>query len=191
MPYHDSEAELKKLLKKKNFFNDARWKTMQDEGMSTMEEVAHSLGDLQGPLDNKRLERVLKILEGDWDTQQQLKDADGKPKTKVKLASANKPVPDLKPEDFEPEMGVPGQNNRVCNKWSLIFWHCRTATTQAEVERIEKGDLGTAPKITGRTSHPSGDDGKRLRRSSARHYAKGHVPRHEIGRPLLRFHRKR
>ena len=148
MPVHDTKAELVKFLKRKEWYSAERMQKLASASFDNMEDIAHSLGDLQGPSNDKRTTAVMKLIEGDWDIAIPKKDGNGNVVKKVKTTSQGKDPNTLTPADYEDDMEAPGQNNRTCNKWGMVFWHCRTATLQAEVTRQQKGEDASAPKMT-------------------------------------------
>ena len=87
MAYHTSERDLMQIMKEKGFFAEWRWDKMVDEGLTTMEALAHYCcpgGDISQPLDGELSINMIKLIEGDWTVPRQKYDDDGKKMWKIK-----------------------------------------------------------------------------------------------------------
>ena len=150
MPYHSSRKDLQLFLKEKELFNEERWRKLEDFGLTTLEEIAHfcSNGDIQQPQNEDKLLEMVKEVEGDWEVPTEKVDNFGEVIWKVKPEAEHKNEDDLEWDDYEPEMTEQDFPHALVNKWRIVVFHARTQTINAEALRTDKGEDGSAPKIS-------------------------------------------
>ena len=93
MTTHSSERDFMHLLKEKDFFTEHRWENLVDEGLNTMEQIAHYCcpgGDISQPIDTRLSIKMIKLIEGDWTEPTQQYNSKGKAKWRVKESAKDR-----------------------------------------------------------------------------------------------------
>ena len=143
MPYHNCQETLRDYLAEKGLWTRERWERLVVLGLTSIEELAFAVGDLNQQTDREQMFRVIKEIEGDWDLCELVLDNEGDPmidcNTK-KLHAIDKDDAICGPDDYEllysPARGMP---NKTVNRWSMVMFHAKQVALAVETERFKKG----------------------------------------------------